>query len=235
MSRTASYKDFINRYKSRLGMDEIVREDEANLRESFNRHLRYGKMAGQWPEHLVIEERDLDVNGIIPYTESGKQEIDEVFGTFAKSPLLYPTQEAIKVTPVASGWYPTVNGYETLWVKYVPVDTEFSGADYSATENYSAGDVVFYLSDFYEAIASTTGNVPTNATYWVKKTFSKRLLDYLAQACFADYYGKDDTNVWSLEMNKARMLLGDEQFILGRNNQSWAPAFRTSNNQQSRR
>jgi hypothetical protein len=235
MSKLSTYKDFIRRYLSRIGSDEIVREDEMNLRQSFNSHLRYGKLAGQWPEYLVIEERALDTDGIIPVSESGKSDIDEVFGVFAKNPLLYPTQESVKVTPVSGGWYPTSTGYDKLWVKYVAVESDFEGDDYSASTSYTTGSVVFYLSDFYEAIAPTTGNSPIDVNYWVKKTFSKRLLNYLAQACFADYYGKDDTNIWDGEMRKARALLGDEQFILGRNNQSLSPSFRTNNNQQSRR
>jgi hypothetical protein len=38
--------------------------------------------------------------------------------------------------------------------------------DYNGATAYAAGDSVSYLGSSYVAISSTTGNLPTNATFW---------------------------------------------------------------------
>lgn len=37
---------------------------------------------------------------------------------------------------------------------------------YASGDTYDVGDVVFYAGSSYVAIQSTTGNTPTNTTYW---------------------------------------------------------------------
>jgi hypothetical protein len=37
---------------------------------------------------------------------------------------------------------------------------------YAAGTTYAAGNVVSYLNQLYVCILASTGNVPTNATYW---------------------------------------------------------------------
>lgn len=54
----------------------------------------------------------------------------------------------------------------TYWqVVSAPNASEFIGA-YSGTTAYLPGNQVTYLGSYYICIASTTGNAPTNVTYW---------------------------------------------------------------------
>ena len=48
----------------------------------------------------------------------------------------------------------------------VGVNTNFKG-EYKASTAYVLGDAVVYQGNLYYAKASTTGNLPTNTTYWV--------------------------------------------------------------------
>ena len=43
-----------------------------------------------------------------------------------------------------------------------------TAAAYNGGTGYSAGDIVTYQSRYYAARQSTTGNLPTNTTYWVE-------------------------------------------------------------------
>lgn len=47
--------------------------------------------------------------------------------------------------------------------------------EYNNTTTYSAGDLVIYENALYKALSSTTGNLPTNPTYWVLTTISQEL------------------------------------------------------------
>ena len=48
------------------------------------------------------------------------------------------------------------------------VDAITSYPDYDNAETYAADDIVKYDGGLYKAISTTTGNLPTNATYWLK-------------------------------------------------------------------
>lgn len=233
MAKIAYYSDFIEAYKDAAGCDEITVADELNLRNAFRRNLRYGLLAGAWPEHEVIEERAV-VNDVLPFSETSKQDIEELWEAYATNPLLSPKPKPLDVRAVAAGWA-GVDGLTSVYAVYLPVYTAWKGNDYSASTSYAAKDVVFYGLDFYEAKSSTTGNLPTNATYWTKKSYSSRLTDYLAASCYADNRFRDDAASWQVAINKAYGLLSREQFNLGRNNIRFAPRVKTNNGQQNRR
>jgi hypothetical protein len=58
-------------------------------------------------------------------------------------------------------------------------------ADYDNGTTYAIGDLVIYDAAIYRAIAATTGNLPTNATYWVKignyDSIAEAVIDQQAQ------------------------------------------------------
>ena len=60
------------------------------------------------------------------------------------------------------------------------VDAITSYPDYDNGTTYAADDIVKYEGGLYKAISSTTGNLPTNATYWLKIGDYSSLADVVA-------------------------------------------------------
>lgn len=77
----------------------------------------------------------------------------------APDPALYATGTLLFNTR-RSGF--NVKRFEADWFN----PTRFNIDSYSATTNYVSGDKVLYQGTVYVAIASGSGNVPTNASYW---------------------------------------------------------------------
>lgn len=58
-----------------------------------------------------------------------------------------------------------------VWERYpfpewTAIEERTFRAAYVGDTAYVAGDEVFYSGDYYRALEATTGNLPTNATYW---------------------------------------------------------------------
>jgi hypothetical protein len=60
------------------------------------------------------------------------------------------------------------------------VDAITSFPDYDAAETYAAEDIVKYEGGLYKAISTTTGNLPTNTTFWLKIGDYSTLADVVA-------------------------------------------------------
>lgn len=60
------------------------------------------------------------------------------------------------------------------------VDAITSYPDYDNATTYAADDIVKYDGGLYKAISATTGNLPTNATYWLKIGDYSSLADVVA-------------------------------------------------------
>jgi hypothetical protein len=72
--------------------------------------------------------------------------------------------EKIKTSVSANSW--TFLSYMSSSVKVLEYAYESSLGDYSASTTYSAENIVKYGDLYYECLVGTTGNPPTNATYW---------------------------------------------------------------------
>ena len=60
------------------------------------------------------------------------------------------------------------------------VDAITAYSDYDNATTYAVGDIVKYDGGLYKAISATTGNLPTNATYWLKIGDYSSLADVVA-------------------------------------------------------
>ncbi len=58
------------------------------------------------------------------------------------------------------------------WAQLMHAEERFYRSDYAAGTTYATGDQVYYATTakYYEALQATTGNLPTNATYWEEVT-----------------------------------------------------------------
>jgi len=54
------------------------------------------------------------------------------------------------------------------WPELMRVEKRYLRPDYNAATAYATGDEVYYSTadKYYQALSASTGNVPTNATYW---------------------------------------------------------------------
>lgn len=238
MPRTASYSEFLTSYKGVSGEDEVDIEVAKNLNTSFRKHLRYGKRAAPWIEHLKCEARTISA-GVLPYSQSGKLDIEVCWGVYPTDPYALPAPKRLKQASTADGIRLMGAGTATsVYVKFLGDEPQFLGDEYSASKAYNVGDVVFYTPtcDYYKCTASSTGNLPTNESYFSKLTFSRCLLDFLAHACFSDTLRKSDSNEADKEYLYARRWLAGEQFILTQGQNEFPEIdWKTNNNQQNRR
>lgn len=70
---------------------------------------------------------------------------------------------------------------DDVFVKYRTPIPRFTSSDYAAATTYAPGDVVYYdqVGDCYLCILATTGNAPTDTTYWVRQRIPALFADYL--------------------------------------------------------
>lgn len=64
------------------------------------------------------------------------------------------------------------------WPELVRIEERAFAAPYEASRTYGEGDVVWYAAEeaYFEALSTTQGNAPTNATYWEETTTPAELL-----------------------------------------------------------
>lgn len=76
---------------------------------------------------------------------------------------------------------------EEVHVKFRRPEPRLTSTAYSAATAYSEGDVVYYdtTGDCYLCIASTTGNLPTNDTFWERQLIPSIFAPYLRHATHA--------------------------------------------------
>ena len=232
----AYFSDFITAYKGVSEQSEIVVEDFEFVKSSFRKHLKNGRASAQWPEYLVCEQRTLDSNNVLTYEDSTLQTIDICFDIFPSNPFVLPAPKPMIKQEMADGWVVFNPSTTTPYVKYMPIETSWDGDNYSASTAYAIGDVVFYGEDFYECIETSTGNLPTDTDYWEKKWFSDRLLDFLANACYADRLMNSDITLAGSRLQYANSILADQQFLLlGVGKNMNRITFETNNSKQQRR
>lgn len=56
------------------------------------------------------------------------------------------------------------------WNQIMHAELRYYRADYAAGTTYAEDDEVYYEGTYYRALGATTGNLPTNVTYWTPVT-----------------------------------------------------------------
>lgn len=84
-------------------------------------------------------------------------------------------------------WLISTESPGLLWFRYRLPAPRFTRVEYGNATAYAAGDVVYYptTGECYVALAATTGNVPTNPTYWRKQDLPLVLSAYASTALAA--------------------------------------------------
>jgi hypothetical protein len=99
---------------------------------------------------------------------------------------------------------------EPVWVEFSLPQPRFTATAFNSSTAYAAGDLVYYntTGDCYEAIADTTGNLPTNEEFWLRHRIPAFLADYLKFYALAETLSEDG------QMDKANYQFARAEGIL---------------------
>lgn len=80
-----------------------------------------------------------------------------------------------------------------VYVEFALPVPRFTSVSYNVSEPYFKGDLVFYntTGDCYEALQDTTGNLPTNADFWLRHRIPTFLADYIKFFAIAETLAED--------------------------------------------
>lgn len=192
--KTTSYKAVRDAVAARMGLDAAVNllsNQKVVLAEYITSAVRVGWEFFDWPELIRIEERT-PVDGVVSLTQVGQTEIGQVLGVFTADPRVDDMQlEMAYVLDVGGLRIPDWDGSSTVWVKFKTVPPEFTATEYAAGTTYAVGDLVFYGKECYRVLSSTTGNAPTNATYWAVQELPYFLAEFVKVQAYAETLAED--------------------------------------------
>lgn len=196
-NRTQTFARFLTRYQALTGIDTMTAGQITSATQFFARNMRYGWEYYEWPWSTLVEERDLDVNNLIVYEQSGETPIADVFAVYSDDPQGSSGFYQLSYTLNADGiLFGGSNIPASAWVYFRSQCPDYRGADYSGATAYVVGDQVYYSTtgDFYVAIASTTGNAPTDATKWTRLTIPWDLFEFATLASASDLLTQNGQN-----------------------------------------
>ena len=188
-NRTVTYQSIVDRYQQLAGIQTMDTTQKAAANQFINRNIKAGWEFFEWPWSLRTEARTPDNDNLIEYEQTGETIIADVITCYRYAP--YGQNGTIQVGyELTSGGiqFFDQNVFDPTYVYFregVPV---YAGADYAAMTVYAPGDKVFYTStgDYYVCILASTGNVPTNATYWRRLTIPYDLMEFAALGSASD-------------------------------------------------
>jgi hypothetical protein len=187
--RTAKYSDFLSRMQAFAGVESLLAVEEAHFLQYFNSNLRYIWENFEWPEICPTEQRYPDSFGVIELDNTGGTEIGEVFGVYDANPLLAAGANEVNWVLTADGIQLTGTDITSaVWVHFKKRCPVFSGAAYAGGTTYEEDDQAYYATTgkFYRAILETTGNVPTDTSYWEEVEIPYSFLEYVIRSSYAD-------------------------------------------------
>lgn len=135
----------------------------------------------------------------VSYTQTGKTEIGMVRDVYNKDPRSRRDWENPEFELNENG-VQVPSGYSRVWIEFQKRAPVLQGDEYDAATAYAIGDYVQYTSgsviNFYKATAATTGNLPTDTSYWEAIQIPYIFLTFLTFAAYADilhHDGQSDT------------------------------------------
>jgi hypothetical protein len=190
MARTRTYAEALSRYQRIAGIDVLSDDESEFFNAYFNRNIRRAWDAYEWPTLCLIEERTANASNVIAYEQSGETEIGDVFGVYRTDPFGASTAKQIGYQLTADGiqfW--DVDVPDPVYVYFRKACPDYAGSNYNAGTAYAAGDQAYYetTGDYYKCILTSTGNLPTNTTYWERLTVPYELFEYTCQASYGDW------------------------------------------------
>jgi len=146
-------------YSMEVGASGLDVDAERQLRVAINTHLQMLWPKGKWPGITRCEQREFRAT----YGSGTTYQA----GTFVFFPQTMAYYQAVR-SGGFSGQAPADSSDVLNSAYWASAATSFSGNDYSASVAYVAGDIIYYPTTdlYYQCHTASTGNVPTNTTYW---------------------------------------------------------------------
>ena len=214
--RTTTYERILQRVCALMGIprDDLQADEEAIIREHASTALKEIWHMGSWPFCTTTEARTPSSN-IIAWEQAGEAKIDTAIAVYDKDP--YGTSEAARVPfiPTGDGILLVGTGSTAdVYVTYRRYPPDLYGDEYSSTAAYAADGQAYYSTtgDFYRAKQSTTGNAPTDTTYWERLTIPYDFQDYVAHAAYANWLrseGQDQKAAMQAATSAERILFSE--------------------------
>lgn len=190
--RSVSFQKLVDSIQARAGIDPSLPEDSlraALVADYLEDALKYGWGFYEWEDVTLTEQRTPSTHTISLITASDNP-IGEVLRVYDSDPDDYSStalEVSFSTTDTSlildSGSHVT---NAPVWVKFRLPTPQFTIATYESGRAYAIGDIVLFGADCYRAFAATTGNSPTNGTYWKKQEIPAFLGEYAKTAVLAE-------------------------------------------------
>lgn len=173
--RRVSYLSVQNQVADNLGWDSsnLSTEDQLLIRNKINLWAQFGWDAFFFPEWTICEKRLF------------RQPWDSVTNWVAGDEVYHrPSRKYYIALQANSNQEPATGSagvYTTNLQYWAEAGQLYSAEEYSATKTYVRGEKVYYPSTdkYYQLYAATsTGNLPTDATKWGELAAFERYIDY---------------------------------------------------------
>jgi hypothetical protein len=194
--RTATYKNIRNGVLQKMGIDAaqpIIPSQAAALAEYIASALESVWGHYDWPD-TTVSETLAPVGTVLSYGTSIGQILRITDKEPSTSRLVQTfTFEENSTSTEANITDSRYTAGEDVFVKYRRPIPRFTSTAYSAATAYSPGDVVYDDStgDCYLCILASTGNPPTDDTYWVRQRIPAIFAQYLKFSAVADTLEED--------------------------------------------
>lgn len=213
--RTVTYKSLRDGAATRLGIDpstDLQANTKLAIAEYATSAIRSGWEFTDWNDICLLEQRTFPSGeNVIAFDQSGQTSIGEVFAAYSNDPTtdIAARKIAYGLSEEGVQFHPDLD-YSTIWLKFRKLAPSFSGLDYASATTYAVGDVVYYdtTGECYKCILASTGNLPTNTTYWLKQDVPYFLAEYAKVQIYSDLLAEDgQIDKAQFQMAKAESLL----------------------------
>jgi hypothetical protein len=199
--KTVPYKKIRDGVISRMGIDPaqpILPSQASALAEYLTTAAATAWLFFEWPDTTFIESRtviDENTDPHIPLIQIGQTPIGHVLAVYDQKPSDYSLARELEFTVTTDRLDILDEDYVPgpVHVKFYLPQPRFTSDDYNPSTTYAPGDIVYHpaTGDCYEAIAESTGNLPTNEEFWLRHRIPAFLADYLKFYALAETLAED--------------------------------------------
>lgn len=184
--RNEKYSRFLSRMKALCGVENLLTVEETQFLEYFQRNIRYAWELYEWPEVCPIKEFTPDADGVVAYDGNGVQDIGEVLAAWDGDPDSQTGAREIGYTLTTDGVKFIPQTDSSVWIHFRSRIPDYYGDAYDNATAYDPEDQAYYGGRFYKCLVASTGNLPTDASYWEELEIPYSLFEFVVQASFAD-------------------------------------------------
>lgn len=187
MPRTKTYSNFINDFSAQCawspGNSPSGLQEEQWIRSELNLGLRHALLSDPLPDTSLWEQRTVDANKVLRYRSTGFTHTEKFWLITDADPYTNNSVAVVNGIQVSNGILvpDAVASTSQYWCLITPEIHEFNGPNYDNATAYTVDQIVFYpvTGEYYRCLAATTGNLPTNTSFWVALTIPSVVYKYL--------------------------------------------------------